>query len=424
VVVDAVPSSGTVWAPMALKLPLIAAAHGIRTEKHLRSMRQHGIKLVLLQHVAQGLLLAVYQVWVMVLANVVTVIIVAGLHVLADRRSRLAAHLTLVEAFVHVPLASVLLGMDAGYAYFYLPAACAGLLHFPFRDRFAWAWPMVMAFVGAVALHLAELNGYEAVIHANYLAITILFYMNAVGSILLMVVSVGYFALAVDRAHMETEEQRVLSERLLQNTLPPSVAERLKAGATYIADSVPAATVLFADLVGFTPLSNRLEKEELIALLNTIFSEFDLIADRHELEKIKTIGDAYLVVGGIPTPLDDHCVRVALMALDMRAAVARMSDELDVPLEVRIGCHTGPVIAGVIGERKFSYDLWGDTVNIASRMESHGEAGEIQVTEEVAAELGDRFVLEERGEIDVKGKGKMRTFYLRGAAQVETAADS
>jgi class 3 adenylate cyclase len=204
------------------------------------------------------------------------------------------------------------------------------------------------------------------------------------------------------------------SERLLLNILPRPVAERLKAGQVTIADNFADVTVLFADLVDFTKLSARISPRELVTLLNEIFSTFDQLADRHGLEKIKTIGDAYLVVGGLPTPRPDHAVAIAEMALEMRQAVARLSAELNETFSIRIGIHTGPVVAGVIGAKKFSYDLWGDTVNIASRMESHGLAGQIQVATATYERLQYIYEFQERGCIPVKGKGELRTYLLTG----------
>jgi class 3 adenylate cyclase len=171
---------------------------------------------------------------------------------------------------------------------------------------------------------------------------------------------------------------------------------------------------LFADIVGFTPLSAGLPPERVVAILDEVFSTFDALADEHGLEKIKTIGDAYMVAGGIPVPREDHCEAVADMALAMLAACAS-GRVAEAGIRLRAGIDTGPVVAGVIGRRKFIYDLWGDTVNTASRMESHGIPGSIQVTEAVHRRLCDRYRLEPRGTVDVKGKGPMATWVLIGA---------
>lgn len=230
--------------------------------------------------------------------------------------------------------------------------------------------------------------------------------------------------LEVRLLHLETKrlydqvvaEQKV-SERLLLNVLPHSVAERLKAGPGIIADSFPEVTVLFADIVGFTKLSESMSPERLVALLNEVFSFFDSIADHRGIEKIKTIGDAYMAVAGLPAPATDHAVRAAHMALDMIEALDRFNQQNGFTLQVRIGIHSGAAVAGVIGKRKFIYDLWGDAVNTASRMESHGVAARAQVTEATRRQLSEPFLIEERGTIEIKGKGEMRTWLLAGRSK-------
>jgi len=204
------------------------------------------------------------------------------------------------------------------------------------------------------------------------------------------------------------------SERLLLNILPKPIAERLKQSTSAIAEQFSDATILFADIVGFTPLSARMSPIELVNLLNQIFSTFDQLAEKHGLEKIKTIGDAYMVVGGLPIPRSDHAQAVAAMALDMQQAIASFQVDRNDPFQIRIGINTGPVVAGVIGIKKFSYDLWGDTVNVASRMESQGIPGRIQVSATTYKQLKNQFVFEERGAIAVKGKGNMTTYWLKG----------
>ncbi len=209
-------------------------------------------------------------------------------------------------------------------------------------------------------------------------------------------------------------EERAKSERLLANMLPQQIAERLKQRPQAIADGFEAVSVLFADIVGFTPLSATMQPQALVELLNRVFSRFDELARVHGLEKIKTIGDAYMAVAGLPAPREDHARAAAEMALAMRDEIGRVSDG---KLALRIGLHAGSVVAGVIGVSKYSYDLWGDTVNTASRMESHGAPGAIHVSAEFRAFAGDGFVWEERGAVDIKGKGPMHTFWLARRAE-------
>ncbi|MFH7030151.1 MAG: adenylate/guanylate cyclase domain-containing protein [Heteroscytonema crispum UTEX LB 1556] len=217
--------------------------------------------------------------------------------------------------------------------------------------------------------------------------------------------------LVAEEALRQQQEQ---TERLLLNILPEAIANRLKLKPGTIAEDFADVTVLFADIVGFTKLASELSAIKVVNLLNQIFSTFDRLSEKYHLEKIKIIGDAYMVVGGLPTRRSDHAHAIAHMALDMQTAIAQFNEETQHNLNIRIGINTGAVVAGVIGIKKFTYDLWGDTVNIASRMESHGLTGKIQVTEATYNRLRDEFVLERRGEIEVKGKGKMTTYLLLG----------
>ncbi|MBD2627786.1 adenylate/guanylate cyclase domain-containing protein [Trichormus variabilis] len=216
------------------------------------------------------------------------------------------------------------------------------------------------------------------------------------------------------RARQELEIAQQQSEKLILNILPRVIAEQLKQEHTTIADSFLEVTVLFADIVGFTELSSHTPPPQLVELLNTIFCLFDELAELHGVEKIKTIGDAYMAVAGLPNHRSDHAIAIANMALDMQQAVTQFNQEQNQSFRIRIGISTGPVVAGVIGLKKFAYDLWGDTVNTASRMESHGIAGSIQVCEASYHLLKDQYLLEKRGLIKVKGKGEMMTYLLQG----------
>jgi class 3 adenylate cyclase len=202
------------------------------------------------------------------------------------------------------------------------------------------------------------------------------------------------------------------NERLLLNILPQPIADRLRQGEPLIADRFDDVTLLFADIVEFTRLSASMSAQELVGVLNEVFTVFDRLVDGYGLEKVKTIGDAYMVVGGMPERSDDHPERVTAMALDLAESVGRIEAATRLGITFRIGIHCGPVVAGVIGTRKFIYDVWGDTVNMASRMESLGVPGRVQVTQAMADRLSGLFEVEARGPIEVKGKGLMPTYFV------------
>jgi guanylate cyclase len=212
---------------------------------------------------------------------------------------------------------------------------------------------------------------------------------------------------------LRVEQQR--SEALLVNVLPTSIAERLKAATQSIADHFDSASIVFADVVDFTPLSGSLPPAEVVGILDQLFSHFDTLVELRGLEKIKTIGDCYMAAAGVPIAREDHARRAALLALDMREAATTSTIAGRLGLELRIGINSGPVVAGVIGTKRFLYDLWGDAVNTASRMETHSTPGEIQITRETYELLKDEFVCTRRGTIEVKGKGPMETWYLEGS---------
>jgi class 3 adenylate cyclase len=212
--------------------------------------------------------------------------------------------------------------------------------------------------------------------------------------------------------HDQLQVEREKSEQLLLNILPQPIAERMKRGETSIADSYPDVTVLVADLVGFTSLSAHIGPEQIVQLLNEIFSAFDLLTEKHGLEKIKTIGDAYMVAGGISFPRPDHAEASARLALDMQEEIKRLNHEYDTSVRLRIGICTGPVVAGVIGRRRFAYDLWGETVNLACRLKATGEAGKIQIAESTCERLKDNYQFEPKHRLDFRGHDTLSAYWL------------
>ena len=284
------------------------------------------------------------------------------------------------------------------------------------------ATPWFLAFVGLVALSAAIDPALAAGapnipvgLVVAFFALTILGVAATVYALLQYFVRARERALAeLAREHRLLEREQTKSERLLLNVLPEPVAARLKKEEGVIADAFAGVTVLFADIVGFTPLSERLSAADVVALLDRVFAGWDALAAHHGVEKIKTIGDAYMAAGGIPLLRDDHPKAIAELALAMGPELARSAAGTGLALEVRIGIDTGPVVAGVIGRAKFIYDLWGDAVNTASRMESQAVPGTIQVTPRAYELLRERYELRRRGRIEVKGKGPMTTYLLLG----------
>jgi class 3 adenylate cyclase len=305
-------------------------------------------------------------------------------------------------------------GRDSGLQFYFLPGAAASMLVFGPERLFLSACVTVgaiIAFLVTEVVFVAPLP----FIRVEPLFLDTLYYLTVPFAFLLIFIT-SYFAFKeASQAEMALESEHEFSERLLQNILPRAVAVRLRDHRTQlVADQIPSATILFADIVDFTPRAARWEPQQVVAFLSRVFSQFDAIASAHGLEKIKTIGDAYMVAGGLPEPKPDHEAAVALMALDLLACCRRISEQVGEPVEVRIGLDAGPVVAGVIGPNKLLYDVWGDTVNTAAHMESHGAAGRIQVADSLKTRLEDRFEFELRGEIDVKGKGAMRVWFLTG----------
>ena len=272
--------------------------------------------------------------------------------------------------------------------------------------RRAWRWFVAFLVLLAAVTPLSALVGPEPAMLPEGLLLSFLF-MN-VGAVSL----IAFVLLATFARQREDAQQK--ADGLLLNILPPEIAELLKADSRQIAEQFDGASVLFADVVDFTPLSARMSAPDVVGLLDRLFTDFDGLVDRYGLEKIKTIGDAYMVASGVPRRRPDHAQALAAMALEMLELVTTHRRDDGAAIELRIGINSGPVVAGVIGRRKFIYDLWGDAVNTASRMESHGTAGQVQIAEGAYELLKDEFVCEPRGLVEVKGKGAIRTWYLVG----------
>ena len=299
---------------------------------------------------------------------------------------------------------------SGGVALWGILAPLGALVFLEVRHAIRWFVAFVLVFlVTGVAGEVFFLDaGFPAWFPSTMLA------LNIVGAGAISFTLLASFAKQRNEALAALRVEQEKSDLLLMNILPRSIAERLKAASQTIADHFDAASILFADVVDFTPLSQRLSPAEVVGILDRLFSRFDTLVERCGLEKIKTIGDCYMAAAGVPDPISDHARRAALLALDMREAIATSTVGDVSGLELRIGINSGPVTAGVIGSKRFLYDLWGDAVNTASRMESQGTSGEIQITRATYELLRDEFDCRPRGTIEVKGKGQMETWYLVG----------
>jgi guanylate cyclase len=289
-------------------------------------------------------------------------------------------------------------------------APLGALVFLEVRQAVRWFVGFLVAFVGLGVLGLLFFA--DADVPAWFT--TTMLALNVVGAGSIAFMLLASFAKQRNEALAALRAEQARSDALLTNVLPGSIAERLKAATGSIADHFDSASILFADVVDFTPLSRRLAPAEVVGILDRLFSHFDTLVERHGLEKIKTIGDCYMAAAGVPDPVTDHARKAALLALEMRDAVAASAVAGREGLQLRIGINSGPVVAGVIGTKRFLYDLWGDAVNTASRMEHHGMPGEIQITGATYELLKDEFVCRRRGTIEVKGQGPTETWYLVG----------
>lgn len=331
------------------------------------------------------------------------------------RRGRIGASflLSISEVVAHAVLAVHFLGATTGFQFFLIAGAVATFVVPQHRRRITL---LAVALTGLfIGLHFYA-QAHTPIYHLAPWLNTVFFIGNIGGAVFLMAAPLVYYMHVLERTEAALAAEHAQSEALLRNILPTVVADRLKHDPTALADSFSAASILFADLVGFTPLTQSLPPAVVVAMLDDLFGRFDELVQKWRLEKIKTVGDAYMVAAGIPLARPDHAEAIAHFALEMQQVLAHYNQERSTDLRLRIGINSGPVTAGVIGKLRFLYDLWGDAVNTASRMESQGIPGEIQITAATQALLPEKFLLEAREPIEVKGKGLMHTYLLKGYA--------
>lgn len=356
------------------------------------------------------------------LINLCTAALFMGVPLLNRLGNVIPALVFVAVAFTSLTFVGSQIGTDSGVQFYYLVSASLAVLVLGI-EHVVMAGTVVT--LGAVlAVYLQFRVPQDTGIQPRW-ALNLAFILTTAGACLLIFLTVWYAMREVSRAEAAMEVEYSRSEALLTNILPASVAAQLK-DPTHgtIADRYDDASILFSDIAGYTEQSSEISPTELVRFLDRLYTTFDRLVDRHGLEKIKTTGDAYMVVSGVPTPRADHIEALADLALDLRKAVSELRDPRGRPVPLRMGIAAGPVVAGVVGARRFFYDVWGDAVNVASRMESTDVVGRIQVPQNVFERLRHDFILEERGEIDIKGKGVMRTWWLEGRKPAATDTDT
>lgn len=353
-------------------------------------------------------------IWNSSLAGSVTVLAMIGWLVvyglLRSHRVRAARWLTSVLPTLHLSTLAVTLGEPVGAHLYLLVSVGSSFVLYP-QSEWRLMTGTVLGFAAAYLACEAWVSTHAPLLPLDPGAAATAHGVIVGGAVVFALVIAGYSAVTVWDADAAVTAEHARTESLLLNVLPARIAERLKRDPAAIAERSAGCTVLFADIVGFTQMSERMPAGEVVGILDEIFARFDDLADAHGLEKIKTIGDAYMAVAGVPEAHPDHALAAARMSLAMHDVIAGFSERYP-GLMVRIGLNSGPLVAGVIGRRKFAYDVWGDTVNVASRMESHGVPGRVQVSAATVEQLGAALRVEPRGTIEVKGKGPMAVFLL------------
>ncbi|OBI84242.1 adenylate/guanylate cyclase domain-containing protein [Mycobacterium sp. E740] len=359
----------------------------------------------------QGLLIGL-EIWWIPIVNIVSAVAFAAIPLLCRYGELVAPLVFFAIAYTMITIQCIQLGTGSGLQFYYVVAAAImvtvlGIDHILLAS--------MLSALGAVTVILLEYLVPNDTGAQPPWAFTSSFILTVMTAWILVIATLSYALREIRRARLAMEAEYERSERLLANILPAPIAERLKDPTrAVIADKYDDASILFADIAGYTKRASDTTPTELVRFLDRLYTDLDALVDRHGLEKVKTSGDSYMVVSGVPEPRPDHLEALACLALDMADAVADLHDPHGREVPLRIGLAAGPVVAGVVGARKFFYDVWGDAVNVASRMETTDVEGRIQVPQDVYERLRSKFELERRGEVDIKGKGLMTTWYLVG----------
>ncbi len=380
-------------------------------QAHMRMPLGRVLAISTMIHVGLLGMFAALGVWEMAAYNGFSVaVFVLAQRLLVRGHLGAAAMLGFAEVLLHQLLAVYFIGWASGFQYYILAIAPLELL-LGLRSRTVQSLTIGAALTLYVIM-TATLRTVDPVYSLEPAVQVILYNLNLITAFALPITFAFLMRRALESTEATIEAAQRRSEALLQRMLPPVILGRLRSGNGALAEAIDDASILFADLVGFTPFAERTPPGEVLVVLDAIFAAFDDLTLARGLEKIKTLGDAYMVASGAPDPRKDHALALTDLALAMMEVLKTHAARVPGGLRMRIGIHSGPMVAGVIGRTKFAYDLWGDTVNTAARMESHGEPGRIHITEATAQRLGNAMVLEERGVIEVKGKGPMRTFWV------------
>lgn len=359
----------------------------------------------------QGLLIG-QDIWWIPLVNLASAAVFVAIPWLCRFGELLAPLVFFTVAYTSITVVCIHIGTGSGLPFYFVAAAALTVVVLGIEHILLAS---VLAALGAVTVIVLEFFVPDDTGSQPAWAFTLSFVLTVATAWILVVATIWYALREIRRAREAMEAEYERSERLLTNILPATIAERLKdPSRTVIADKYDDASVLFADIAGYTKRASDTTPTDLVRFLDRLYTDLDALVDRHGLEKVKTSGDSYMVVSGVPQPRPDHIEALACLALDMADAVADLRDPHGREVPLRIGLAAGPVVAGVVGARKFFYDVWGDAVNVASRMETTDVEGRIQVPQDVYERLNRAFVLEQRGEVDVKGKGVMTTWYLVG----------
>ncbi len=372
----------------------------------------YGWPVFLVNHFIFFVLFTILNIWSLSVLNFLSVIVYI-INIILHRKNYYHFPITLsyIEMNVFVIISVYFLGWSSGFQLWIFTHTMPIFLAYKWKG---WVKVILVGFSCAVFVILYNLVRPVGGINELKSSLNIvLFNINAIAVIISISVGVYFFNNSAEVAEKALIKEHMKTDRLLLNILPESIADRLKRNTGITADRFDNCSILFADIVGFSHLSETMSADNLVRMLNEIFSSFDDLSDSLKLEKIKTIGDAYMVVSGLPEPNDNHAHIITEFAFGMLDILKQHNEKYNQKLNLRIGINSGTVVAGVIGKKKFTYDLWGDAVNIASRMESHGIPSEIHITENTRSIILDDYIIEERGDIEVKSKGKMKTYLVK-----------